>query len=72
MLRIHMFAPQIGGRVGEAGNPEIVAVDPQNGIAVEIEVESAYWNSVVEKLGRMHGVGIHRANRLPDEKGEIH
>lgn len=62
MLRIHMFPPEIGGRIGEGGNPEILAIDKNTGIVVSIEVDSRYWKPTLEKLSRMHGVGIYPAN----------
>lgn len=70
MLKIHMFAPEIGGRVGESGNPEILAIDNQTGIVVAIEVESQYWKQVLAQLGRIQGVGIIPANALPRPMGK--
>lgn len=62
MLRIHVFAPEIGGRIGEGGNPEILAIDKTTGIIVAIEIESRYWKHVLGKLGELQGVGIVPAN----------
>lgn len=62
MLRIHMFPPEIGGRIGEGGNPEILAIDKNTGIVVSIEVDSRYWKQTLFKLGQLHGVGIYPAN----------
>lgn len=69
MLKIHMFPPEIGGRVGESGNPEILAIDSKNGIVVAIEVDSQYWKQTLTKLGSLGGVGIIPANQLPREMG---
>lgn len=69
MLKIHMFPPEIGGRVGESGNPEILAIDSANGIVVAIEVDSQFWKRTLEQLGRLQGVGIIPANQLPREMG---
>jgi len=69
MLTIQMHAPEIGGRIGLAGNPEIVAVDQRVGIAVSIEVESSVWKEVLRKLGTLQGVGIIPANQLPKAMG---
>ena len=62
MLKIHMFPPEIGGRIGEGGNPEILAIDKNTGIVVAIEVDSRYWKRTLEQLGKLRGVGIHPAN----------
>lgn len=70
MLKIHMFPPEIGGRIGESGNPEILAIDSQNGIVVAIEVDSQYWKRTLQKLGQLTGVGIIPANQLPKEFGK--
>jgi hypothetical protein len=70
LLRIHAFCPTIGARIGEGGNPEIVAVDEIHGYIVTIEVESQYWKTVLQKLGQLQGVGIIPANQLPREMGK--
>jgi hypothetical protein len=70
MLKIHMFPPTIAGRIGEGGNPEILAIDESNGIVVSIEVDSQYWKRTLEQLGRLQGVGIIPANQLPHEMGK--
>lgn len=72
MLKIHMFAPEIGGQIGLNGNPEILAIDRATGTVVSIEVESQYWKQVLSKLGQIRGVGIHPANirsLTPDDFG---
>lgn len=71
MLHIHAFTPTIAGRIGEGGNPEIVAVDEAHGIIVSIEVESGVWNEVIKKLGTLKGVGIIPANQLPKQMGKL-
>lgn len=58
MLKIESFPEQVGGRISENGNPQILAIDSKSGIVVAIEVQSANWKKVLEQLGKLHGVGI--------------
>ena len=62
MLEIKIFPEQLGGRISENGNPQILGIDTQTGIAVSIEVSSQSWKEVLSKLGRLQGVGIIPAN----------
>lgn len=63
MLEITAFAKAVGGDISPRGNPRILAIDEATGIIVGIEIESSGWKNVLEKLGRMKGVGITPANR---------
>ena len=58
MLKLEIFPEQVGGRISENGNPQILGIDNKTGIVVAIEVQSAHWKEVLAKLGRLHGVGI--------------
>lgn len=62
MLEIKIFPEQLGGRISENGNPQILGIDTATGIAVSIEVNSTHWKEVLSKLGRLEGVGIIPAN----------
>lgn len=57
-----MFPPSIGGRISENGNPQICAIDEQNGQAVMIEIQASHWKHALAQLGRLEGVGIVPAN----------
>ena len=62
MLKIECFPEQVGGRISENGNPQILGIDNKTGIVVAIEVQSASWKNVLQKLGQLQGIGITPAN----------
>lgn len=61
--KVHIWPQNILAEVNERGNVCIVGQDPDTGAEVMIEIHSASWPTVYEKLGRMKGVGIHKVNR---------
>jgi hypothetical protein len=65
MIEIVVTPSQIAAGITERGDVAITGVDPQFGTTVTIVVESTHWKTVLEKLGRLKGVGIYKANRLP-------
>lgn len=69
MLEIKIFPEQIGGRISENGNPQILGIDTKTGIAVSIEVQSQSWKQVLAKLGTLEGIGIIPANQVPRPHG---
>jgi hypothetical protein len=62
-IQAHIWPEEIGAGVNERGNVEIVGMDRETGSVVKIEISSQQWKHVYTQLGRMRGVGIHKANR---------
>jgi hypothetical protein len=66
-VQLHMFPGEIGMRVNDTGNVEIMGVDRDTGSAVTLEINSQHWKHVYNQMGKMRGIGIHKANRAPIE-----
>lgn len=62
-VQLHIWPKEIGSSVNDRGNVEIVGMDREDGTVVIIEIASQQWPHILKQLGRMRGVGIHKANR---------
>lgn len=62
-VQVHIWPNEVGMQVNERGNVELMGLDREDGTYVTIEFSSHNWKRIYQQMGRLQGIGIHKANR---------
>lgn len=66
-VQLHIWPKELGCKVNERGNVEVVGMDRETNTIVIIEIHSGKWKHILNQFNRMTGVGILKANRIPED-----